>query len=410
MPYITREDGERFVIPSYRDVLSAKSKSQLKKDILLLSQSYGEYITMQKKNAMQYEVAFSPDTGYLLGETVWQHFKKPSDMIYCEAIPGVAEVILVIVKDDSVYLDGSFPIDNVSEELVVFLTQQAHFEIYTYGDVPIADSPEDGKFSFDQKSVKSFTMLDEPVFPTLALVQNYKLQLVETVLTAHGIGVLPIKQFVIVLMLLGGGYLFWSSTNKKPEETIIQAIRTNPYEGFIAAMISPLPDKEIATFAMQLNTVLLIPGWAISDVDYKTGNLTAKVKSNGGKVEDLYAWGKKNNINVKLDKDSYKIALQTTLLTDNRSSQINNLEDVIAVTIDRIASIYPGNHLKIAGVQDLQVYKQSMIVLDLDGFAPQFIDLVAKQFKDLPYVVQEIKGTINNGRFKGTITLTVLGN
>ena len=70
MPYITREDGERFVIPSYRDVLIAKQKSQLKKEILLLSQSYGAYITLQKKSATQYEVAFSPETGYLLGESI----------------------------------------------------------------------------------------------------------------------------------------------------------------------------------------------------------------------------------------------------------------------------------------------------------------------------------------------------
>lgn len=410
MPYITREDGEHFVIPSYRDVLSAKSKSQLKKDILLLSQSYGEYITMQKKNAMQYEVAFSPDIGYLLGETVWQKFKKPTDMIYCEAIPGVAEVILVIVKDDSVYLDGSFPIDNVSEELVVFLTQQAHFEIYTYGDVPISDSPEDGKFSFDQKSVKSFTVLDEPVFPSLPLIPNYKLQLVDTVLKAQGIGVLPIKQIAIVLLLLGGGYLFWSYTNKKPEETIVQAVQTNPYEGYITAMVSPLPDIEIANFAKQLNTVLLIPGWVIGDVTYSKGSMTAKVKSSGGKVEDLYAWGKKNNLEVKLDKDSYSITLKSDLSMDDRSNKINNLEEVIAVTIDNIASVYPGNHLKIAEIQDYKVYKQSKIELDLDSFAPMFIDLIAKQFKGLPYIVQDIKGTIDNGRFKGSITLTVLGN
>ena len=104
MAYLTREDGEHFVIPSYREVLSAKQKSVLKKDILLLSQSYGEYITLQRKSPVQYEVAFSPDTGYLLGETVWQHFKRPADLIYCEAIPGTTEAILVIVKAGSVYL------------------------------------------------------------------------------------------------------------------------------------------------------------------------------------------------------------------------------------------------------------------------------------------------------------------
>src|SRR5579862_9218133 len=182
MPYITRDDGEHFVIPSYRDVLSAKQKSQLKKDILLLSQSYGEYITLQQKSPTQYEVAFSPDTGYLLGESIWHHFKRPPDMIYCEEVPGTTEAILVIVKNGSVYLDGSFPKESIPEELIIFLTQENHFEIYTYGDVTISQTPAEGKFSFESNSVKSFTVLDKPVFPTLPLLKIYRLQLVEPVL------------------------------------------------------------------------------------------------------------------------------------------------------------------------------------------------------------------------------------
>src|SRR5579862_3627590 len=156
MPYITREDGERFIIPTYRDVLSAKKPSLLKKEILLLAANYGEYITLQKKGNFQYEVAFSPEAGNLLGETVWHFFKRPRDLIYCEEIPNTTDVILVIVKSGSVYLDGSFPADSVPEELIVFQTQQNNFEIYTYGDVPISETAEPGKFAFDTTSVKSF--------------------------------------------------------------------------------------------------------------------------------------------------------------------------------------------------------------------------------------------------------------
>src|SRR5690348_12369046 len=101
MPYITREDGERFIIPSYRDVLSAQKPGLLKKEILLLSETYGQYITLQKKSSTQYEVTFSHEPGVLLGETIWHYFKRPSDLIYCEAIPNTAEAILVIVKSGS---------------------------------------------------------------------------------------------------------------------------------------------------------------------------------------------------------------------------------------------------------------------------------------------------------------------
>ncbi len=36
MAFIAREDGEHFVIPSYRDVITAKQEAALKKDILAL--------------------------------------------------------------------------------------------------------------------------------------------------------------------------------------------------------------------------------------------------------------------------------------------------------------------------------------------------------------------------------------
>lgn len=412
MPYITREDGEHFVIPSYRDVLSSKSKTQLKKDILLLSKSYGDHITMQKKNAMQYEVAFSTDTGYLLGESVWQHFNKPDDMIYCEAIPGSTEVILVIVKNGSVYLDGSFQADNVSEELVVFLTQEAHFEIVTYGDVPISDSSVEGKFSFDPKSVKSFTVLDKPVFQTLSLLPAYKLQLVDVVLKTQGIGVPPIRSIIIAIVVAGLGWYLWALITTPAEQTVelVQAI--NPYQSYIDTMHSPLPEDEIASVVNQLKNWLIIPGWVVTDVTYSSlnGKMVAKVVSSGGRVEDLYVWSKKNRYDCVLTKEGYTITSNISATKIDRSQTINKLEEVTAVIIDRIASVYPGHHMTIADMEDKKEFKQSKFTVTFDNFAPLYMNLVGMQFKGLPFVVNEMKGTIKNGKFQGTMTLTALGN
>src|SRR5581483_6511953 len=105
-----------------------------------------------------------------------------------EAIPNTSEAILVIVKSGSVYLDGSFSIESIAEELVVFRTQQNNFEIYTYGDVPISQSSEEGKFTLDPSSVHSFQVLDKPVFPTLPLLKSCQLQLVNVALKNQGIG------------------------------------------------------------------------------------------------------------------------------------------------------------------------------------------------------------------------------
>lgn len=98
MTYISREDGEHFVIPSYRDVLAGKQKNTLKSEIVSLSKSYGEFITLQRKTPTKYEVAFSTERGYLLGESIWHFFGQPLDMVYCEELPGTTDAILVIGK------------------------------------------------------------------------------------------------------------------------------------------------------------------------------------------------------------------------------------------------------------------------------------------------------------------------
>src|SRR5688572_7090824 len=226
MAYLTREDGERFIITSYRDVLSAKKLSLLRREIMLLSANYGEYITLQRKNINQYEVAFSPDPGYLLGESIWAFFKRPPDLIYCEAIPNTFEAILVIVKSGSVYLDGVFPLDVIQDELVIFKTQQNNFEIYVYGDVPISASIEENKFTFATSSVKSFTILDTPVFSTLPTTKAFQLLPVNQVLKAKGIGVLPLKKiltFIAIIIGLWLAWMFFPESKKELPQVIIRA-------------------------------------------------------------------------------------------------------------------------------------------------------------------------------------------
>ena len=410
MAYITREDGEHFVIPSYRDVLSAKQKSQLKKDILLLSQSYGEYITLQRKSATQYEVAFSPDTGYLLGESIWHHFKRPMDMIYCEAIPNTSEAILVIVKAGSVYLDGRFPLEGIAEELVIFLTQQNNFEIYIYGDVPISQTPVQGKFAFEASSVKSFTELDKPVFPTLALLKIYQLQLVEPVLKAQGIGVFPTKPLLAGVVVLGLVWMFYSYITTP--KVVVQAPtpQVNPYQDYITTLMLPAPDQEIALFIDKVNLLFTLPGWTVNHIDYAQGNITARVESGGSKVEALMAWADQNQAKVNIKSDGIFISQGITLASRTAPNEIYSVNDVIANFIDKLSRVYPGNHLNIGTFTKKGSYTTVALTVNVDSISPSLFALIGKQFKDLPVVLQSVSLDLDNDSLKGTFIANVLGS
>lgn len=410
MSYITREDGEHFVIPSYRDVLSAKQKTQLKKDILLLSQSYGDYITLQKKNATQYEVAFSPDTGYLLGESIWHQFKRPADMIYCEVIPNTTEAILVIVKSGSVYLDGRFPIESIPEELIIFLTQQNSFEIYIYGDVPISEHPEEGKFSFEPSSVQSFNILPEPVFPTLPLLKMYQLQLVDQVLKAQGIGVLPITQIATVIGVLGLAWLGWWYFTKPSEEVKVStAPQVNPYQRYLDQLTSPAPDAEMSVVLDSFQKFSTMPGWNATTIDYLHGNLQVKVQSAGGTVEALNSWCILNNMSLSIKQDGMYVV--ASLFTPKRRppTVIYPLKEVIGTLVDRLSKVYPGNQMRLGEINSRNNYSDTIITLTLSSVTPDVIGLISKQFADLPLILQGFTLNAQNGILNGTITIQALG-
>lgn len=411
MPYITREDGEHFVIPSYRDVLTVTQKSQLRKEILMLSRNYGEYITLQKKSATQYEVAFSPDMGYLLGESIWQHFNRPADLIYCEVIPNTTEAILVIVKSGSVYLDGSFPLDSIPEELIIFLTQQNNFEIYLYGDTPISQEPEAGKFSFEPGSVKSFTQLDQPVFPSLPLLKMYQLQLVDPVLKAQGIGGFPTRQVIIALIVLAGlwaGYKFIVGRKAEEVKTVQQV---NPYQTYLNLLTSAAPDEEISKLVDRINILFQIPGWRLSDIKYLRNNVTAGVLSNGSSIAELYAWCDNHKANAVIKRKGISVSMYVDTVNRSQPKTIYPIQKVIATLVDRISRVVPGNSMELSDFVKKGPYTTIQVRLKISGISPLLLNLIGKQFNGLPIVLHDVTvDKIENGNMTGSITFDALGS
>ncbi len=411
MPFITREDGERFIIPSYRDVLSAKKPALLKKEVMLLSTNYGEYITLQRKNIDQFEAAFSPDPGYLLGESVWNYFKRPRDLIYCEAIPNTTEAILVIVKAGSVYLDGSFPVDSIPDELIVFKTQQNNFEIHIYGDVPISETPEENKFSLDATSVKSFEVLTEPVFPTLPTNKIFQLRLVDSVLKTQGIGVFPLKKVLVGLVILGliwTGFTYFTMHREEIPVAFVSAV--NPLQLYISSMTSPAPANEIREIAESIRKLYAIPGWYPTEAMYNGGIIRVNVKSSGIKTSMLYQWARDNNAVVEILPDGIYLTLNAASAPRTPPTDISSLQSVIATILDRLSTVVPGNNLTLGPTFDKGKFSEAPISIVFSSLTLNTFLLMGEQLRGLPLVLSKVSITINNGLLSGTIFLKALGN
>lgn len=412
MPYITREDGERFIIPSYRDVLSAKKPALLKKEVMLLSSNYGEYITLQRKNADQYEAAFSPDPGYLLGETVWHYFKRPKDLIYCEAIPNTTDAILVIVKGGSVYLDGSFPVDSIPDELIVFRTQQSFFEIYIHGDIPLSQQPEEGKFSLETSSVKSFAILPDAIFPTLPTIKAFQLRLVDIVLKSQGIGVFPVKKLVAGIAIIAGiwmGIMYLSTTKTELPSAFVGVV--NPYQAYENALQTPDPTVEIQAVGAQIERFFSIPGWLPVTVEYSSGGaIKTGLKSSGTKLNILFMWAARNNSTLQIATDGVYLTSLIKVPNRSRVTTISPIQQVIAEILDRISTVTPGNKLTLGPMVDRGRFLETQCTISFTDLTLDMLDFFAEQLKGLPLAVVKLSMTINNGTLSGVLVLNALGN
>jgi hypothetical protein len=415
MPYITREDGERFVIPSYRDTITARKTSVLKREVAVLSANYGEYIALQRKSASEYEIAFSPDAGYLLGECVWDNFKRPYDMIYCEAIPNTQEAYLVIVKFGTVYLDGTFPIDSISEELVIFKTQQNNFSIYISGDVPVSETPEDGKFSFDESSISSFEVLPEPIFPTLPVVKAFQLQPVDTVLKNYGIGTLPIKQIAAAVVLLGIAYMVYgyvTSNKQLPEAFTFVAV--NPYQGYLDALTSPDPVKDIRNTLNAIQLLYTIPGWTPSAFTYELGfpaRLHATLTATDiAHYQLLLDWAHKNNAHVDITATGATVTVDMATGKRDQPTVIYPIQSLVATLLDRFSYLLPPGAVSIGLFPDKKPWKNGTISITFANVSPFVVDMIAQYIQGLPMVTTKFTGSLVDNTISGTITFNALGN
>lgn len=409
MAHITREDGVNFVIPSYRDVLAVKSKNKFQADLLALGKRYGDYLAIQRKSATQYDVAFSTDSGYLLGETVWQHFNRPTDMIYCESLPNSLEVLLVIVKGGNVYLDGTFPADSIQDELLIFLTQQNEFEIYTFGSVPISETPQDGKFSFDSGSVKSFKVLTESAFNSLPLINSLQLKLIETTLEEHGIGSFPIKQFATKVLPFAIVFtIVFSYFLLKPEPKKAE-IEPNPYQAYVEQMESPFPDKLMEVFIEKMELLYTVPGWYISNIKYQTGAITASMKSSGGTIESLIAWSEAHGMTTKINPSGIFVSSSVNLVRRQKPREVYPVTQTIALFLDRLVKVYPGNNVTLEISQTPAPVSSYFVKVSIRQLSPMTLQMIGQQTKGLPLVMEEISLSSPNVLLDGTIVLKAIG-
>lgn len=402
MPIILREDGEQFVIPSYRDILPVKKQLQLKRSILALSENYGPYISLLRKGEV-YEIAFSKEAGYLLGESIWHQLGRPLDLIYCERIPGENEAIFIIIKAGSVYFDGKFSLDNIVEELIILQTQNHQYKVIVYGKVPINHQ--------DHATItKSYEELSEPIFPRLQVNKAFQLQPVDVALKHAQIGQFPTQKALIVftLMVIAMGLLF---TSRTPQPGVTRAPVKDIYENYYTVLSSPSVEEQLTVCAKALLELSKLPGWQMDQIHYRDAILSANVTSLGNSVADLNEWAKANDYQVVLNQNGFSLEQRLKLSFRIKPKKIYYIKDVVATLIDRLQRVYPGNNFNIAEINHKIGYSSIDLSVHVEKINNLVLMLIAQQFVDLPTILNGAEFKINSDQsYTGNLNVQIVGD
>ncbi len=410
MSTLVRDDGTPFVMQAYRELLTAEKKSLLAHRVRLLAGQHGQYVRLLKKGHGEYEAVFSPESGYLLGETVKQYFGHPDHLIFCEALPNSTDILLVVIRDGSVYLDALIAAKNIRHELLPLITNPEKYHIVTSGSVPIEWHPESNAFTLPHELVYSFEKLDEPLFPRLSVIRSLQLLSLPLALRAERLTGQPfyVALLFVAAIAIGLGY-YWLQVHKDQRQK--PAVETVPaaYQIYDQALITPAPQRQLNETYNLIQVLYSLPGWKATAIHFRDHRYDVSVSSEGADLEALNTWAKQHEFQFQLTQSSAILVGNSATPPRPKPDNIYSTQLVLTAIIDELDGMLHGKRLSIQQTIHHDAVVEVQLSLALQEDTPKTLLLIGETLKDLPVTINQFELTLKPGSLSGTINLSVWG-
>jgi len=400
MSLLQRQDGQAFTLRPYRELLTQKSSGLLKNEIRLLAQTNGHFLRLFKLKGGQYEAVFAREPGHLLGETIWHHFGKPTNLIFCEALEEDL-VAVVIVKDAMVYLDAKLPESELQDELTSISAASDPYEIKLCG------YPLD-KFTLDITLIASEQQFDDSIIETISLSTEFQLLAVEQAINAANIGkIKPYFYIPAVLGILLIGWWFW------PQSLLDQvkvAPQSSPLQQFQHVLRTPSVRQQLQIVLNDLQTAFLAPGWMVTQLHFKANKTRLHIRSLGGSTHDLIAWAQQQQSSVSLTQSGAYIEMSSNLPNRQPPSKPTRSLRTLSNIIDRMMLVIPGKSVSIHAGHRYPLYKTTAVVISFDDVSLDVLGIISEELAGLPINLQTVELSVNEGLLSGKIDLNMIGS
>lgn len=406
MSILTRDDGVQFVMQAYRELLTYKKKSLASQRTRDIAAQQGQFVRLFKKEAGQYEAVFSRDPGYLLGESVKHYFNEIQNLIFCESLSNTSDLLVVVIRTGSVYLDAIIPIKNLRHELLPLLTSPQGYQVITSGYVPLKENG----LHFPKELLSALETLDEPLLsrlPTLRTLQLLPLPLaLRTERLTHR--TLPIATMaVLILMVVSGIWSLFPKPHATPPITTQAAI--DPYDDYYRALSTPSPNQQLAELTQTINRLYALPGWTVTTIHFDGLQYQMTVSSEGGNLESLRTWAKQHEFHYLLTPDAAILTLFSQASKRTKPKVIYPSQDIVTLLIDKLDILLQGKHITLQKItQRGKAHETSMAILLKDA-SPQLLTFIGQALQDLPVAIHDAHFRITPGILNGIINLSVWG-
>ena len=413
MSQIIRYDDVEFVVLTYRELLTAVTPSMLKREINLLATENGQYVKcFQREQGV--EAVFSRDSGYLLAESVWDHFDQPDNLIYCEELPSGTHAALVVIRGGTVFLDTEVSMRNLMDELMALALGSTAYKIKLFGNLPIGEGSS--QFQFPTQNVSTLDHLESSVFLALTPKEEYALGTVKQAFANLGYTGIALKKLAIVVAVLAIlGLIIWyfAKPSAPPPLPVVEGPPPpppDPYAAFKEALMTPAPEAILQNLIGTLSDAYTIPGWMPQSLALAGSTATISLNKGDGNAGILLAW-KRNHPNVKMSINTGTAVLTYAMQVASRSTPevIYKLPDLLANFYDELNAKFPGSTVAIGAIAKSSNYQQSTINISFTNQSPDSLMVLADVLKGLPAVLSTATMTVSSGLISGQLTIQLIG-
>lgn len=412
MTILVRSDGIQFIMQVYREIISAKKKSQLVQEVCLLAEQHGQYAHLFNKGKSQYEAVFSTDPGCLLGESIWNYFNEPENLIYCEALPDSAKLIIVVVSQSAIVIDKKILASSLQSELLPLMTGDLSYRIITSGNVPLRKAESFGTFRFPKTLISSFETLDEPLLPRLPALKSLQLQPLPLVLRAEHLSFSFSTSGIIIMLLtivIGGWWLLTPNEKTSSMSRTSFDAMTSSYASYYNALSSPAPNEEIIELVHTINQIYSLPGWHATKIAYAHQQYNIDLVSDGGVMRYLLYWAKSNDYRFQLSSHGASLTFHSRLSVRPILKTVYSSDQMVAKLVDQLDQLLEHQAVTLGATHQHGAVQETNLTVHLDGVSPDLLILVSRQLRGLPVELTSVSIYIHSGLMSGTIQLSVWG-